>query len=213
MDGAAATSHGPEGVMPGLIIVGITIVTPFNSKKLPEKFRKLFAMFTGGACCFFHDPGSRTEGCLSVGPITFPSGFRQFLICFLFGEKRVVQFSLISSSISLILLLLPANFYYLLSVTIFFFSFTAMLRPALSTWLSKMAGSEQGFAAGISNAYTSLAIIIGPAFAGILFDIHIALPCLCGAILILASLAIPIQEKPAETVLPIPNHQPDTMRN
>jgi drug/metabolite transporter (DMT)-like permease len=44
--------------------------------------------------------------------------------------------------------------------------------------------------AGMSNTYTSLRIIIGPSIAGILFDIHINLPYLLGAVLILISLLL-----------------------
>lgn len=115
-----------------------------------------------------------------------------------FGEKAIIRFTLVCSVLSLLLLLLPGTFYFVLAVTIFFFSVAAILRPALSTLLSKMAGSEQGFAAGISNAYASLAIIAGPAMVGNLFDIHIKLPYIFGAILIMASLIIPFREKPCK---------------
>lgn len=43
----------------------------------------------------------------------------------------------------------------------------------------------------MNNAYTSLGIIIGPAIAGVLFDIHINLTYLFGVVLILFSLVIP----------------------
>ena len=51
-----------------------------------------------------------------------------------------------------------------------------ILRPALTTFLSRMAGSEQGYVAGMNSAYTSLGNIVGPAIAGILFDWNLNLP-------------------------------------
>ncbi len=108
-----------------------------------------------------------------------------------FGEKSVINMSLILSAASLALMLLPGDFWYILFVTTLHIGFTSILRPAIHTLLSKMAGEEQGFVAGISNTYTSLGIIIGPSIAGILFDIHINLPYLFGVTLILVSLAIP----------------------
>nr|WP_092068572.1 MFS transporter [Dendrosporobacter quercicolus]NSL47148.1 MFS transporter [Dendrosporobacter quercicolus DSM 1736]SDL78072.1 MFS transporter, DHA1 family, multidrug resistance protein [Dendrosporobacter quercicolus] len=118
-----------------------------------------------------------------------------------FGEQQVIRLSLSLAAIALLLLLVPKTYFMLLSVTVFFFSFTAALRPALTTLLSKLAGAEQGFAAGLSNAYTSLAIIAGPAAAGLLFDLHTDLPYLFGAVLMLASLAVPLKERQPETAL------------
>lgn len=126
-----------------------------------------------------------------------------------FGEKIIIQISLIFSTVSLLLLLVPDTFLGQLAICIFFFSFTAMLRPAFTTLLSKLAGSEQGLASGLSNAYTSLAIILGPPVAGLLFDIHNNLPYICGAIIMLASLAIPLKEEPLNQSLPTPAIQSD----
>lgn len=109
-----------------------------------------------------------------------------------FGERMVINVSLLLSAGALLLMLCSGSFWYILSVTTLFISFTSILRPALNTLLSKMAGEEQGFIAGMNNAYTSLGIIIGPAMAGIFFDIHIDLPYLFGVVLILISLAIQI---------------------
>lgn len=117
-----------------------------------------------------------------------------------FGEKIVINMSMLLSAASLVLMLLPGNFWYILFVTTLFITFTSILRPAINTLLSKMAGEEQGFVAGMNNAYSSLGIIIGPAIAGILFDIHIDLPYIFGVILILVSLAVPILAMKKEKV-------------
>ena len=50
---------------------------------------------------------------------------------------------------------------------------TTFIRPAVNTLISKLAGDEQGFAAGMNNAYMSLGNMIGPSIAGILFRMEI----------------------------------------
>lgn len=42
-----------------------------------------------------------------------------------------------------------------------------------------MAGNEQGFVAGMNNAYVSIGNIIGPTLAGALFDVNLFAPFLC----------------------------------
>ena len=64
-----------------------------------------------------------------------------------------------------------------------FFTATALLRPAVNTLVSKLAGDEQGFAAGMITAYMSLGNMIGPALAGILFDINMIYPYIIGTVI------------------------------
>ena len=71
-----------------------------------------------------------------------------------------------------------------------YFSFNNILRPTINTLLSKEAGNEQGFVAGLNNAYMSLGQIFGPVLAGYLFDVHINLPYLFGALVLIVSSAI-----------------------
>ena len=51
-----------------------------------------------------------------------------------------------------------------------------ILHPAVTSFLSKVAGENQGYIAGMNSAYTSLGIILGPIVGGILFDINIDMP-------------------------------------
>ncbi|USG68484.1 MFS transporter [Brevibacillus ruminantium] len=109
-----------------------------------------------------------------------------------FGEKRLINISFFFSAVTMILMLLSGNFWYVMIVTSIFFIFTSILRPAINTLLSKMAGKEQGFVAGMNNAYMSIGNIIGPSLAGILFDVQINLPYLFGAFLLLFSLFLSV---------------------
>ncbi|ULL15351.1 MFS transporter [Paenibacillus sp. H1-7] len=107
-----------------------------------------------------------------------------------FGERTLINVTFLLSAASMVLMLLSGNFWYILLVTLFFFTFTSIMRPAINTLLSKMAGEEQGFVAGMNNAYMSLGNIFGPALAGILFDVYIDIPYLFGAVILLGSFVI-----------------------
>ncbi|GAA3409391.1 MFS transporter [Paenibacillus hodogayensis] len=105
-----------------------------------------------------------------------------------FGERALINWTFLLSAVSMVLLLLSGNFIYVLIVTVLFFALTSIMRPAINTLLSKSAGDEQGFVAGMNNAYMSLGNIFGPAVAGTLFDVHINAPYLLGAVILLFSL-------------------------
>lgn len=107
-----------------------------------------------------------------------------------FGEKLLINLTFLLSAVSLVLMLLSGNFWYILILTTLFFSFTSILRPAVNTLLSKMAGDEQGYVAGMNNAYMSIGNIFGPALAGILFDVHVNIPYLFGALVLIISLTM-----------------------
>ncbi|MGG0177825.1 MFS transporter [Gottfriedia acidiceleris] len=104
-----------------------------------------------------------------------------------FGEKLIISSMLLLSGVSLVFLLFSGNFFYVMVITMLYFTFNNILRPTINTLLSREAGNEQGFVAGLNNAYMSLGQIFGPILAGFLFDIHINLPYLFGAFVLLIS--------------------------
>ncbi|MCM3781712.1 MFS transporter [Neobacillus mesonae] len=106
------------------------------------------------------------------------------------GEIRLIRLSLLMTSIALLLMLIQANLAYLLVVSSLFFAFNAFLRPTLSTMISKAAGDRQGYASGLNTTYTSLGTILGPILAGTLFDWHLHLPYIFGAVILLTALSI-----------------------
>ncbi|MBE9918036.1 MFS transporter [Paenibacillus donghaensis] len=110
-----------------------------------------------------------------------------------FGENKLINVSFLISAITMVLMLLSGNFWYNMLLILVFFTFTSIMRPAINTMLSKMAGpEEQGFVMGMNNAYMSLGNIFGPALAGILFDVHMNLPYSFGAIILVLSLLLSV---------------------
>lgn len=108
----------------------------------------------------------------------------------LYGEMRVILVNLVIAAIAMLGIVFVHTFTTILLVATIFFTATSLLRPAVNTLVSKLAGSEQGFAAGMVTAYMSLGNMVGPALAGILFDINMVYPYIIGTIVLFVCFAI-----------------------
>jgi len=107
-----------------------------------------------------------------------------------YGEMRVILVNLVIAAIAMIGILFVHVFWSILFVSAIFFTATSLLRPAVNTLVSKLAGNEQGFAAGMMSAYMSLGNMIGPALAGVLFDINMSFPYIIGMVILLTCFTI-----------------------
>jgi DHA1 family multidrug resistance protein-like MFS transporter len=104
-----------------------------------------------------------------------------------FGELNVILVNLVVAALALLLFFLVNGFGFVLIVAAIFSTATTLIRPSVNTVVSKLAGHEQGFAAGMNNAYMSLGNMIGPALAGMFFDININLPFMIGSGILLSA--------------------------
>jgi DHA1 family multidrug resistance protein-like MFS transporter len=111
------------------------------------------------------------------------------------GEKKLIQLCLITGAILAVASIVISGFLVVLAVTCLIFLAFDLLRPALTTFLSKAAGKEQGFVAGMNSTYTSLGNIVGPMISGVLFDINIQYPYLFAAIILGIGLSITVMWK------------------
>lgn len=104
----------------------------------------------------------------------------------LFGESKVMNGTLVAGGLSFLLLLFTTRFFSILLMTCLLYTATSILRPVINTVLSKLAVNEQGFIAGMNNAYVSLGSVVGPILGGILFDINTYFPYIVGVLAFLA---------------------------
>lgn len=111
------------------------------------------------------------------------------------GEKKLIQICLIFGVIFAVVSTMISTYLSVLIVTSIIFLAFDLLRPALTTYLSKTADKEQGFVAGMNSTYTSLGNIVGPALGGILFDVNINYPYLFAALIIFIGLVITMMWK------------------
>ena len=107
-----------------------------------------------------------------------------------FGELNVILVNLVVAAAAFLLFFLVDSFALVLLVATIFSTATTLIRPAVNTVISKLAGNEQGFAAGMNNAYMSLGSMIGPALAGMFFDININSPFIIGSVILIGTWAI-----------------------
>lgn len=108
------------------------------------------------------------------------------------GEKMVIQLCLIMGSVLAFISTIVTSYTSVLIVTYFIFLAFDLLRPALTTFLSKTAGKQQGFVAGMNSTYTGLGNFFGPALGGILFDINIHYPYLFAGIVLIIGLGLTV---------------------
>lgn len=100
-----------------------------------------------------------------------------------FGEKNVIKATLLIATVTLLLILTAFDFTSLL-ITVGLFAFgNAMLRPSISSLVSKDALMDQGLALGLNSSFMSLGRFTGPLLAGFLFDINTSLPYIAGSVI------------------------------
>ena len=98
------------------------------------------------------------------------------------GEIRVIKASLVAGSVGFLTLLGANSFPTILLTTGFFILSKTLLRPAAFALVSKQASSGRGAAMGLSNSFMSLGRIVGPLWAGFVFDLNPNFPYLSGAL-------------------------------
>ncbi|WP_226529905.1 MFS transporter [Metabacillus niabensis] len=92
------------------------------------------------------------------------------------GEIRLIRYSLLFSAILVLLVTIVNQYFLILFTTIIVFIGFDLMRPAVTTYLSKIAGNEQGFVGGMNSMFTSIGNVFGPIIGGILFDINLNYP-------------------------------------
>jgi DHA1 family multidrug resistance protein-like MFS transporter len=101
------------------------------------------------------------------------------------GESVIIKASLLASAVGFVIMLSANTFHTVLLTVSFFILSNAMLRPVVAALTSKRATGGQGVAMGLNNSFMSLGRIVGPIWAGFIFDFDINLPYLSGAVIML----------------------------
>lgn len=112
-----------------------------------------------------------------------------------FGERRVIAICLLMAGLFVTLTLFVSSYWMIVAVTFIVFLSIDILRPAVGTQLSKMAGEQQGYVAGLNSAYTSLGNIAGPIVAGALFDLDVNYPYVAAAVVLILCFLLSVRAK------------------
>ncbi|MEH7452396.1 MFS transporter [Gottfriedia acidiceleris] len=111
------------------------------------------------------------------------------------GEIRLIRYSLILSTILVFMMTIVDSYFMILLVTVTVFLGFDLMRPAVTTYLSKIAGNEQGFVGGMNSMFTSFGNVIGPIIGGILFDIDLNYPFYFATVLLASGVGLTIAWK------------------
>ncbi|MFC5466129.1 multidrug efflux MFS transporter NorA [Lederbergia graminis] len=108
----------------------------------------------------------------------------------LWGEIKVIRYSLVLSALLVFLMTVVHSYFAILLVTFIVFVGFDLFRPAVTSYLSNIAGKEQGFVGGMNSMFTSLANISGPIIGGMLFDIDINYPYYFSTVVLAAGITL-----------------------
>jgi len=97
------------------------------------------------------------------------------------GEEVVIKASMLAGAVGYLVLLAAFDYATILLATGVFVLSKTVLRPALLALISRRAELGQGAAMGLGNTFLSLGRVIGPLWAGFIFDVRLTLPYLSGA--------------------------------
>jgi DHA1 family multidrug resistance protein-like MFS transporter len=100
-----------------------------------------------------------------------------------FGEGRVLQGGLAVSALGFAAILLVQDFWTAALFLSIFGIGNGVIRPCVSSLITKQAAGRQGSAAGLLSSFDSLGRIIGPIVGGGLFSYMAGLPYLLGIVL------------------------------
>ncbi|ULT54594.1 MFS transporter [Neobacillus drentensis] len=107
-----------------------------------------------------------------------------------FGERVVIQGGMIVSAIGFGLILLVQSF---TTAAIFLTIFglgNGVIRPSVSSLLTKLSTAGHGRATGLLSSFDSLGRIIGPPLGGWLFSLTIGLPYISGVVITIVAFVL-----------------------
>jgi DHA1 family multidrug resistance protein-like MFS transporter len=126
----------------------------------------------------------------------------------LLGEDKVIKGSLLAGSLCFLLLLYANTYPLILAATALFILSKTLLRPSILSVISKNTILGQGVALGLSNSFMSLGRIIGPIWAGYIFDSNYDYPYVSGSLILFIGFIISLgwRIKDSEAIPSTPKH-------
>lgn len=91
-------------------------------------------------------------------------------------EVRLIRYSYFLSAVGTVFVIYDHSHWQLVVATLVIFEAFDMLRPAITTLLTKMSQDNQGLLNGINMSLTSVGNIIGPLISGALLDMNYQYP-------------------------------------
>ncbi|WP_313799596.1 MFS transporter [Cytobacillus sp.] len=154
-------------------------------------FESLFSLFVDHKFGFTpKDIAIAITGGAIIGAIAQVALFDRLTLYF--GEIRLIRYCLIFSAILVMIMTVASSYISILVVTFVIFVGFDLMRPAVTSYLSKIAGNEQGFVGGMNSMFTSIGNVFGPIVGGILFDVDLNYPFYFSAVFLVIGIALSV---------------------
>ncbi|WJY27269.1 MFS transporter [Sporosarcina trichiuri] len=124
------------------------------------------------------------------------------------GEKMLIFWCLVFSAVLVAAMTVVTHYAAILAVTIVVFVGFDLIRPAATSYLSKIAGNEQGFVGGMNSMFTSIGNVFGPILGGMLFDIDLDYPFYFATIVLIGGAVLAFVWTRRKDATNDPVHQP-----
>jgi DHA1 family multidrug resistance protein-like MFS transporter len=119
------------------------------------------------------------------GLMIVSQGFLTGFLTSRLGEVWVIRGSLLATAVGFALMMLANAYLPLLLATGFLILAIALLGPALNALIANRTSLHHGITMGVNNSFSSLGKVLGPLWAGFIFDIKIDLPFLSSAVILM----------------------------
>jgi MFS transporter, DHA1 family, multidrug resistance protein len=116
------------------------------------------------------------------------------------GEISVVRYSLFLSAVLTYIMTVVNTYISIIVVVCLVFVGFDLIRPAITSYLSKIAADEQGFVGGMNSMFTGMGNILGPIAGGILFDINFNFPLILSSLVLVFGMIIAMFWKKPESL-------------
>jgi len=113
-----------------------------------------------------------------------------------YGESSVILGGMIVSAVGFCLILLVHNFTTAAIYLTIFGLGNGVIRPSVSSLLTKTSTAGHGSSTGLLSSFDSLGRIIGPPLGGWLFSMAVGLPYISGAIITIVAFLLFVVFRP-----------------
>ncbi|ETI70259.1 MFS transporter [Neobacillus vireti] len=124
-----------------------------------------------------------------------------------YGESRVIQGGMIVSAVGFGSILLVHSFITAAIYLTLFGLGNGVIRPSVSSLLTKTSTAGHGSSTGLLSSFDSLGRIIGPPLGGWLFSMAVGLPYISGAIITIVAFLLFVIFRPQQNTAKAPNIQ------
>ena len=190
-DSARVEEHKPVSVflktmsVPMIVLFAMILVSAFGL----QGFESIYSLYVNEVFKFTMSNIALVLTLNGVISIIMQVVFFDRLVVWL-KEARIIRYCFFFSIIGIAWIILAHSKWEVVIATLIVFTAYDILRPAITTLLTKMSTSDQGLINGMNMSLTSVGNVIGPLISGALLDMNYHLPYLVVIVFMMLSFII-----------------------